>query len=230
MSTTSGVTPRPQATPANALAQTAPGRTSLPIRLIGTALLSDTKSSIAAIEDLEKSICYPLHVAESLTGKLRLERIEPLKIFFVNLATGTSEYLAAAGDLGHLNQRAYQSPVPSAEVNRGVSRTSENAYRIDHDYLMGLRTNLMELLREARALPVAGPKGIAGYRIDQIRKGSFFQSIGLKDGDVIEGFNGQDTSDVGRALTTLNEIDRLDSVDLNIDRDGRKFVLRYLLH
>lgn len=213
------------------LPQTAPtaSRTTLPLRLIGTALLTDAQHSIAAIEDLSQQLVTPLQPGEQLAGKIRLDRIERLKIFFTNLSTGLHEYLSAAGDLGHLNPGVYEKPGPSTSINRGVTKSSETSYQIDHDYLMSLQANVGELLSEARAMPTFGAKGIEGYRLDQIRKGSFFEAIGLKDGDTVEGFNGQDVSDLGRVLTALGEVDRMDSVELNLNRGGRKIVVRYKL-
>jgi general secretion pathway protein C len=61
----------------------------------------------------------------------------------------------------------------------------------------------------------------------QIQPGSFYEKIGLKLGDVINSVNGEQITDAAKALSVLQELKHMNSLDLGTTRDGKPVNLNY---
>jgi general secretion pathway protein C len=62
---------------------------------------------------------------------------------------------------------------------------------------------------------------LAGYKLFQIVPGSIYDKLGLQNGDVIAGLNGQAINDPGKAFEMLSELKTSSHLELQIKRDGR---------
>jgi len=66
-----------------------------------------------------------------------------------------------------------------------------------------------------------------GFRLMQIQPGSFYEKIGLKLNDVITSVNGEKITDAAKALSVLQELKHMNSLDLGTMRDGKEVNLNY---
>ncbi|MBI3542315.1 MAG: PDZ domain-containing protein, partial [Deltaproteobacteria bacterium] len=90
--------------------------------------------------------------------------------------------------------------------------------------------NLNEVLQQARAIPNFENGMPDGYKILQIVPGSIFEKLGIKNGDVITGLNGETVNDPGKALALLNDLPNANHVEITVKRGGQKKTMQYDIH
>ena len=54
-----------------------------------------------------------------------------------------------------------------------------------------------------------------------IKKGSIYDKLGLRNGDVLCGINGEPISDPGKAFSLMSELKTASHVDLCVKRGGK---------
>lgn len=200
-------------------------KTALPLNLVGTMVLKDELKSIASIEDKSANMIFPVRVEDTVQNKIRVTKIEHLRVTFVNLSTGHLEYVEILDDFPQLN---VSGPAASTPKNvGGVTQTSENKFEIEKSVIEKGLSNISQVLQSARAVPNFENGMANGYRIVEIDAGSLFESMGIKKNDVISGINGEPLNDPGKAFQLFNEIRNVQHLELNVIRNGRKSVINY---
>jgi general secretion pathway protein C len=99
-----------------------------------------------------------------------------------------------------------------------IRRTGEDAYLVDRRELAGAVDNLSGLLTQLRSVAEVRDGRPAGFRLFQIREGSLFQRLGLRDGDVVQRVNGRPIEDPAALLGFLNRLQTEPRVALDIVR------------
>jgi general secretion pathway protein C len=115
----------------------------------------------------------------------------------------------------------------AAPADERIRRTSENAFVVDRRELDGAVDNMSGLLTQLRAVAEVHDGRPAGFRVFQIREGSLFARLGLRDGDVVRRVNG---SEIGEPTALLGFLARLRSeprVALDIVRGDAPRTLVY---
>ncbi len=105
----------------------APVRTSLPIQLIGTLVLSNELKSIATIEDKSASLVFPVRMEDEIPGKLRVLAVEPRRVIFVNLSSGRREFSELPEDSTTAPRINLGAPTASTG---GIEQVSANRFNI----------------------------------------------------------------------------------------------------
>jgi general secretion pathway protein C len=204
----------------------APIKTTLPFDLVGIVILRDPKRSIATIADKSSSIIYPIRVDEEIPGKARIVEIDPRRVIFVNLQSNRREF-AELPEEG-VNQRV--SLTSSAAAVPGIEQVATNQFNIDRKEVDKALGDLNNIITQARAVPNFENGVAAGYKLFQIVPGSIYDKLGLKNGDVIAGFDGQPVTDPGQAFAALNGLKQRSNLDLQIKRDGKTQTFSYEIH
>lgn len=83
-----------------------------------------------------------------------------------------------------------------------------------------VKSELGKILMQAAAVPYFADGELRGFRFWEIDKGSVFDQVGLKDGDIITIVNGQPLTDVANTLKLLNALKQEPRVDVTYLRDG----------
>lgn len=201
-----------------------PVRTSLPLNLIGTLILRDELKSLATLEDKTANMVYPVRVADEVPSLLRVTKIEPTRVIFVNLKSGRNEFVDLPEDLKAPAPISRSSGVsPSA----GVSKRSSNQFNISRTKVDQTLGNLGAVLTQARAIPNIENGKQQGYKLFQIVPGSIYDELGLKDNDVIMGLNGEVVNDPGKAFEMLNELKTQPHLELQIKRGTQTMNMVY---
>jgi len=202
-----------------------PVRTQLPLNLVGTAILTDSKRSIGTIEDKPAQMIYPLRVDDELPGKLRVTKVEPRRVLFVNLVSNRLEYI-------DLPEEQNMSPIITTSTikksftpssGEGIKKVSETQYNISRAEVDKSLSNLGQVLTQALARPNFDANGVQnGYKITQIVPGSIYDKIGLKDEEVILGINNESVNDPAKAFQLLNELKTSNHLEIKVKtKDGR---------
>ncbi len=118
--------------------------------------------------------------------------------------------------------------VSTATRDAGVIQAQDgNVFSIDREALNEQLRN-PDLLRQALMVPNAG----GGFLVRQIQRGSIYEKLGLKVGDVIRKVNGRDINSLDEALEVyqqLGGVDQLTGVDIEVMRAGRMERLQYTI-
>jgi type II secretion system protein C len=128
----------------------------------------------------------------------------------------------------HRHQRfgPYGALGSNAEVHQlGPNRYLIPRARLDHDL-----SNMGSLFTQIRAVPNLQNGSTNGFRLSQIEPGSIFQQIGLEDGDVVTGAQGQQVTDPMRAMMLVSALRNSPSISLSLIRNGLPIHLYYAVH
>jgi general secretion pathway protein C len=201
-----------------------PVRTTLPLNLIGTLVLSNELLSIATIEDKATSSVYPVRIEDEIPNKLKILKIEPNKVIFLNTSSNRREFIDIPEDA------AFKSPVvnlgrPSG--SQGIEKVSPSQFNVARSEVDKAMADFNNILTQARAVPNFENGVPAGYKLFQIVPGSIYDKLGLQNGDVIMGLNGQPINDPGKAFEMLNELKTASHLELQVKKDGKQSTYSY---
>ena len=127
---------------------------------------------------------------------------------FLGLATSQTEKPPAA----QVTTKAGVVPVPGSPIRTVLDRR-------DVEQAMG---DLPKLLSQARAVPYMVNGAMNGFRLDSIASSSFYEKIGLKQGDVLQQVNGVDIRDPGTMLTLFQQLRNEKTVKLDVLRNNQR--------
>lgn len=68
---------------------------------------------------------------------------------------------------------------------------------------------------------------INGFKILKIEKGSLFEQLGLREGDVIERVNNKKMKSTSDGMELYNALKTEKNIDLDIERNGQKETIHY---
>ncbi len=211
-----------------------PVRTNLPFNLVGTLVLHDELKSIATIEDKSASQVYPVRVDDEIPGKARILKVEATRVVFVNVATGRREFVEmpedALGSGPRIQVGSAQGSGGAAGTGPGVDRQG-NTFNVARTEVDKTLADFNNVLTQARAVPNFENGVPQGYKLFQIVPGSIYEKLGLKNGDVIMGLNGESINDPAKAFELLGQLKNgASNLDLSIKRDGRVQNFNYNIH
>ncbi len=206
-----------------------PVLTGLPLQLIGTVIFSNPKRSMAAIQDKSESKVYPLRYGDEIEGKLQVLTVDARRVVFVNFQTRRREFVELPEDP---HQKISYTPSTKARVapSGPIAEVAENQYVVKRDELNRQLANYNTLLTQALATPEMQGGQMIGFKLQQIQKGSFYEKIGLQQNDVISSVNGEKITDVAKALTLLQDLKNMSTLDLGLIRNGKDVTKNYEIH
>jgi len=220
-----GLIPGDEAPTAPGDQNNAPTRTTLPLNLIGTVILKNELRSIATIEDKDSQDVFPVRVDDEIPGKAKILSIEPYKVIFINPNSGMREFVdipedlnSSAMSIGNVPKVGKSKSVP---LGAAIEQTSPNQFNLPRAEVDRAVADLNKVLTEARAIPHTENGVAAGYKLIQIVPGSIYDKLGLKNGDVLSGLNGEPINDPGKAWEMLNQLKTQSRMELSVKRDGK---------
>ena len=112
----------------------------------------------------------------------------------------------------------------------GIHQLSPNRYLIARETIDRDLSNMGYLLTQIRAAPNLQNGSSNGFRLSQIQSGSIFQQIGLEDGDIVTGAQGQTVNNPVQAVALFNTLRNSPSISLSVIRNGSPMQLYYTIH
>jgi len=109
----------------------------------------------------------------------------------------------------------------------GIRAISETSYQVDRAEVDKAMENLNQLFTQIRAVPHFQDGKAAGFRLFAIRRDSIFEKLGLKNGDIITGINGNELTDPARAMSLLQELRSEGNVSVGINRNRAPSTMSY---
>lgn len=203
-------------------------KTTLPLNLIGILAMEDERRSVATFEDKGAAgKVYAVQQEDEIPGKMRILQVEPTRVTFVNLASNRKEYIDLPEDTQAKNPRVILGQVPRNTSGSGIEQVNTNQFSVSRSEVDKTLSDLNNVLTQARAVPNFENGAPAGYKLFQIVPGSIYDKLGLKNGDVIVGLNGQPINDPGKAFEMLSELKTSSHMELQVKRDGKQSTNSY---
>jgi len=192
--------------------------TALNLQLIGTVNTDSGENSFAVILDKATKKQNLLRINDEVAPGAKIVAISRLSVLIDN--AGRMESLSVEMKPGSRTRSGRGRPraASGGRRNGGVWKVSEGHIIMDKRFLEKQLASVNDLMTQVRAVPhMNKDKVMQGFKVFQIKKGSVFQKVGLKNRDVIQRINGQ----------------RLDSVEKGLDlfaalRDETNFTLDIL--
>ncbi|MDP2314451.1 MAG: type II secretion system protein GspC [Pseudomonadota bacterium] len=104
----------------------------------------------------------------------------------------------------------------------GISKDGETTV-VEQSVIDEAMNNFEQLATQVRVVPHKGSDGaIDGYRLSAIRKGSLFEKLGIKNGDIVHGVNGQALTSTEGALSIYQTLRNERSFTFDITRRNQR--------
>ena len=201
-----------------------PVPTTLSLQLVGTVIFNDHTRSLAAIQDKGENKVFPVRMGDEIEGKVQILSVEARKVIFINTQSRRKEYIDIPEDS---SMKISMNAKPSKAPKGNITQVEENKFVVKRGELDAQMANFNTLITQARAVPEMVGGQMVGFRLMQIQPGSFYEKIGLKLNDVINSVNGEKITDAAKALSVLQELKHMNSLDLGTTRDGKEVNLNY---
>lgn len=101
---------------------------------------------------------------------------------------------------------------------------------IDRSTITHALNNINDLMRQVRIRPYYKDGKPNGILVSSIQKGSIFQNMGLRNGDIVTGVNGHPIQSMDDAMKFYNYLKLSDRVELQIQRQGETKTIYYQIH
>jgi general secretion pathway protein C len=199
------------------------GATASPeLRLLGTAQIDDR--GYAVIEDVAGKRQEVFVVGETVFEGPTLVAVRP----------GSADIL----DHGRKQTLEISQPPGADDAGRSgaskkdgktdsIRQTGTNTYMVDRREVQHSIDNLNRIATQMRAVPYLKDGTTIGFRVFNIKNGSIFERMGLKNGDVIQAVNGVDLDSPTKALALLEDLQTTDEIRVNLLRDNSPSTLSY---
>lgn len=110
-----------------------------------------------------------------------------------------------------------------------VRKVGENKYEIDAREIQAAMDNMDKVTQSARIVPSFENGNPVGFKIFRIKPDSFYNKLGLRNGDVINKINGFDINSTEKALQLLQILRTEKSLNLEMTRRGQKTNMEYTI-
>ncbi|MBS1111872.1 MAG: gspC [Nitrospirae bacterium] len=193
--------------------------------LVGT-VVGPTKLSYAIFEDKTRPaplkqvvVAYEKNVFDY--GKLiKIERD------FIELRQGSSVYKISLAPLisDTRSPRAEESGSPRTSF---AEKIGEKEYLLNRRKVDQTLENPEHILTDARLLPNIQNGKQEGFKMLEVKSGGLYESLGLKNGDILLRVNDLEISNPEVAIQAMTALKGMNRVNLDIMRNGAKLSMSY---
>ena len=196
--------------------------TALKVTLLGT-VSGDDKTATAIIEEKAKrkqalykegDTIQDATIVKILRGKVVLRIQDKNQILTMEENTASSKSVA---------RRTAPRRAPRPATPSGSDRTIS----LDRATISKSLENITELLSQVRIRPHYKNGQPDGLLLSQVKPNTVFTKLGLRNGDIIQGVDGNSVENADDVMDFYDEIKSGSSVSLDIMRRGRKQKLNY---
>jgi len=99
--------------------------------------------------------------------------------------------------------------------------------RIKRDLLTSYTKNVDKIWKDIGISENRISGKINGFKINFVKKGSDFEKLGLKRGDILMGLNGEELNSYGAAMGFFKDINNIENLTLTVERNGATKDIEY---
>jgi general secretion pathway protein C len=188
--------------------------TSLKIALLGT-VVGDQQSTVAVIEDIGKKK-QDLYREGDTVQEAVIKKILRGKVI---LRVGDKDEILT------IEERATSKTEREYPKTRAIEKGT--AITVSRSNLQQSLENIHQLLSQARVRPHFRDGKTDGLAISNIKAGSLFAKLGLKNGDIVQGIDGRSIKSPDDVMEVYRRLRSGSEVALQISRRGEQKILNY---
>ena len=196
-------------------------QTDLKLKLWGT-VTGDAKGAYAVIEDMQSRTQNLYRKEDAIQGavvKMILREKIVLRVGakdeVLEMEKGQTGIIAAQSDA--LEGR--QASIVGSPLERTVS--------LERSQIEDAMGNINELMQQVKIMPHFTEGQPDGFSLTGIRPNSIFRKMGLRNGDIITGVNGQKIQTMEDAMGFYRQLSASDSLSVQMKRRGRENTFNY---
>ncbi|NIQ38318.1 MAG: PDZ domain-containing protein [Proteobacteria bacterium] len=203
--------------------------TPLSVRLRGTAV-REKGGSFAVIEDKRARKEDLYRVGDMILGEAKLIQIFEDRV--VLLRDGKKEtlelFVEKEQPKGQTRQVVSSERSPQV-LGRGIRRLGGNRWSVSREEIELAKANMSQLMTQVRIVPNFLEGEPDGFKLLSIKRGSIFDRLGLRNGDVIRKINGVPLDSPQKAFEVYEGLESGQSITVDILRGKREQTLNYQL-
>jgi len=229
------------ATPVPQPTRAAPVKTPLNLKLVGT-VVGTSEHTYAIIEDLnakkqdlyrQGDLVRQAKILEIARNRVLLENAGQREELLSFQKPDESPPAAVAAPRATPRQALAPPPAPpaqesrEADADREIQRVGETSWRVSREELTEQFGNFNQLLTEARMTPHFSAGQPDGFMITNIVKNSFLERIGLRNGDILKGINGQQLNNMDEVMRAYQQLQNEPLLRLDVERGNQTQTFNY---
>lgn len=133
------------------------------------------------------------------------------------------------GKIEELKLEMHKASGTAGGTNTTDNVSEQEDFTVAEAELQEAMANLPQLLSQARAVPYFRAGKSIGMRLFAIRRGSLYEKLGLKNGDILKTVNENSLSDPSQALKLFEDLKSERSINVIVERMGEDRELRYAI-
>ncbi|MDB5036876.1 MAG: ral secretion pathway protein GspC [Bacteriovoracaceae bacterium] len=199
---------------------------SMPLELLGTIVFRNSKYSVALIQERSSKKTQYYGIGDSILAA-RIHKIERFRVILENGSHLESlELKAAENKISGSN--LFQTEAPPVDTNIPFEEVGPNKYIIPQGVVDDALGNFSKILTQARMVPNLTPDNKTdGFKVFQIRSGSIYEKLGMKDNDIIKRVNGQDLDSFEKATGLFTALRSEKTISIDLVRNGTRINYSY---
>ncbi len=218
--------PEPTAAPVEVVVATP-----MKLKLWGVAVHENARLSYSIIEDLGARKQGVYGIDAPVPGGATVKSIEWDKVILNH--NGKDEVLELASKAPNTGLKPAAAPAaapsPAGPSGIGIQPTGENEFIVPRSEVDSALENMSQLFTQIRAVPHFEGGQSIGFRLFAIRRGSLFDKIGLKNGDIITSINGSPMNDPTKAMALMQDLKDARNLEVDALRNQQPLQLRYTI-
>jgi general secretion pathway protein C len=191
------------------------------LTLVGTAV-GPEEMSYAILISKEDQVQEVFRYGDEVSGYGRLIEIRPE---YVRIMRGGETITIRMVDIGSFTGRSKAEA--SGSKATFVKKIGDRDYILDRDRVQQLLENPEQILTDARLLPNFRNGRQYGFKLFEVRPAGLYESLGLRNGDILLKINGLDISSPDVAIKAMSALRGMDRISLDIMRGGSRLSLNY---
>lgn len=207
----------------------------LPLKLLGTVVQLQGRRSFAVIQNTGTRLQQLYFAGEEVQEGVVLSSVSRNRVVLVR--NGQEEILEKDEDntpsppakrAAARSSRSRPTPAnKSAGGDIAVRKVGDNNYVMDRREVDGILQDFNQLLTQIRVVPHFADGKPDGFKIFNIRPGSFFAQLGMVNGDIIKRVNGLDITGPEQALQMFTQLRDESRVTVDLERFRKNLTLQY---
>ncbi|MBU0504673.1 hypothetical protein KJ708_01675 [bacterium] len=208
--------------------------TKLSIKLISTISVGDGKNQLSScvVESDRKTDAYIVGGKKTFSPGVKIVSILPKRVEFIN--GGQLEYvkLQEFAKGYDMTKPLKQTPTTTKRVARTDESDDESivrqgdSFQIARSEVDSALSNMSKLYTDIRGVPYFDEGVARGFKILSVKKGSLFDKLGIKRGDILKSVNGR-TLDIQSGFETFKSLKTETEFELEIERRGEAVNYKY---
>lgn len=202
-------------------------RSDLKVVLLATIVAEPAEFSSALIaEEKGGDGAIGYGIGDGLLGEATIVRIEQRKVV-IRRDDGTVEFITMEEGKTFEKAKGDGKKKPAKDDDSGVSKEGDK-FVVKQELIDQILENPEQLYSQVRAVPHKGPDGeVDGYRLSGIRRKSVFHKLGIKNGDIVHGVNGQSLTSMSAAMEAFNGLQNEKNFSFDLTRRSNRKTQEY---